>query len=133
MADEKKVVLSTEDLVKAIASNGEVGLNQKDVRAVVKELEEVVVQALTEGSKVQMTGFITIEPTYRGERKANNIVTGEPMEIPETVAVKVKAGSKLKSAVADLDPADFDKKKDDKPEGKAKKDNGKSKAKKKKK
>jgi DNA-binding protein HU-beta len=103
--EAQKTSMSTDDIVKAVSSKE--GMSQKDVRACLKAIEEAVAEAVGEGKKVQLTGFATIAPIYRAERMANNIVTGEPMKVPETMSVSIKAGSMLKTAVDKLDPKDY--------------------------
>ncbi len=51
------------------------------------------------GFTVQIPGWLTFERTIRKARQGRNPQTGEAIDIPETPAVKVKVGSKLKDAV----------------------------------
>lgn len=99
---------STEDIVKAMSEKSKVAgsefqLTQKQAADSLSLFKEAVQDALATGQKVQLTGFITIEPSYRSPRKGNNVVTGEPMDIPESVALNVKAGKSLKDTAKELD------------------------------
>lgn len=104
MAKEKIVnnvgkTFTTENIIKGISEKSketENALSQKDVAHAINLLKEVVGEALASGQKIQMTGFVTIEPSYRSSRKGNNVVTGEPMDIPESAVLNVKAGKGLK-------------------------------------
>lgn len=106
---EAKVVeraqMNLDSIVKAVSETTD--MSQKDVRTVLKGLEDAVVSGLEKGMKVQMTGFLSFKPSYRSARTANNVFTGEPMEVPESVGVTVSAGKKLKDAMSNLDPKDF--------------------------
>ena len=107
MKETEKNILTTEDIVKEVASMEDVGLSQKEVRAAINGLRNAIVNALKSGKKVQLTGFFTVHPIYRGERKANNIATHEEMLVPESVGVSIKSGADLKKATYNLDPSDF--------------------------
>lgn len=111
MSENKtKTLFSTEDAVKAIAAlEGEqaVGLSQKDIRAVLRGFETVVADAISEGKKVQITGFFSANIVYRGARRGNNVATGEPMEVPASLGVSLKAGKRLKDAVSNLNVEDY--------------------------
>lgn len=92
-------------MVKAIADA--TGLTQVDTNKVINELENQVFQTLAGGNKVQLTGFLNIRPVHRAARKGFDPKNREPMDIPATVGVSVKAGEKLKKAVHGLNVADF--------------------------
>ena len=97
---------TTEDIIKGISEkskNTETALSQKDVAHTLNLLKEVVGEALATGQKIQMTGFVTIDPSYRSSRKGNNVVTGEPMDIPESAVLNVKAGKGLKDVAKAYD------------------------------
>lgn len=97
---------TTEDIIKAISEKSKTSdtpFSQKEAANAVAFLKEAVNEALATGQKVQMTGFIAIEPSYRNARKGNNVVTGEPMDIPESVVLNVKAGKGLKDTAKALD------------------------------
>lgn len=105
---ENKVgtTFTTEDIIKAITERSkgtDTQLTQKQVADTVNLFKDVVSDALVTGQKVQMTGFITIEPSYRSARKGNNVVTGAPMDIPESVVLNVKAGKGLKDVTKNMD------------------------------
>ena len=99
IANNVGTTFTTEDIIKGISEKSkatEISLSQKDVAHTINLLKEVVGEALSSGQKIQMTGFVTIEPSYRSSRKGNNVVTGEPMDIPESAVLNVKAGKGLK-------------------------------------
>lgn len=99
--------LNTDGIVKAMAQKskdiGEVVLSQKECNAAIGYLKDVVQEYMATGGKVQITGFLTIQPSYRAERKGNNVVTGQPMNIPESVTANIKMGKSLRDAMHNLD------------------------------
>lgn len=98
--------LGTEDLVRAIIELAKADNKVHtiaEVTGIIGYLKDAISQALSEGQRVQITGFVTFTPSYRAARKGNNVVTGELMDIPECVAISAKAGKVLKDAVRYLD------------------------------
>jgi len=59
----------------------------------------VIVGALDNGDKVQITGFGTFETRQRKSRMGRNPQTGEKIRIPASTAVSFRAGKGLKDAV----------------------------------
>jgi nucleoid DNA-binding protein len=101
-----KVSISTEEIIKEVAAGSET-LTQKQVKECMDGIQRAVFEAISQGKKVQLTKFLTIRPVYRKERNANNVLTGEPILIPESVGIQLKAGSGLSEAKRDLNPKDF--------------------------
>lgn len=74
------------------------GVPKKDVGAVIDGLFIEVSQVVAKGDeKVTIPGFISFEQVNRKARKGFNPQSGEPITIPESTAVKVTAGNKLKA------------------------------------
>lgn len=100
--------LSRSDIVKLMAEKskeGEVSFSQRDCSCALNYLKDAIVQSLATGYKVQLTGLLTLQPSYRSSRKGNNVVTGEVMDIPETIVLSIKAGNCLREAVKAMDKA----------------------------
>lgn len=93
MADK----ISQADLAARIAQ--ETGLSQADAKNALTSLVNTVTAEVTKGNTVQMTGFATFERTQRAARTGRNPQTGETINIAASNAVKITAGSRLKSAV----------------------------------
>jgi len=89
--------MNKSELVAAVADKA--GLTQADTDAVIGALFEVIAETVSGGDKVQIPGWLSVEKTIRSARTGRNPQTGEAIKIPETPAVKVSAGSKLKAAV----------------------------------
>ena len=74
------------------------GVSKKDVGSVIDGLFIEVSHVVAKGDeKVTIPGFVSFEQVNRKARKGFNPQTGEPITIPESTAVKVTAGNKLKS------------------------------------
>ena len=71
--------------------------SRAEATAALKLLESAIFESLKKGQKIQLTSFISIVPTYRAARKANNVLTGSPLDIPEGVTFALKSGSALKA------------------------------------
>lgn len=89
--------MNKSELVAAIAEQA--GVTQGDADSVVNAFFDVVSTTVAKGEKVQLPGWLSVERTIRSARTGRNPQTGEEIKIPETPAVKLSAGSKLKSAV----------------------------------
>ena len=85
------------ELVDAIARRTE--LTKSDVDAAITGFFEVVADVVSKGDdSVNLPGWIKFEQTTRSARTGRNPQTGEAIQVPETKAVKITAGSKLKKA-----------------------------------
>jgi DNA-binding protein HU-beta len=88
------------ELVSAIAKRADVPAST--VNSVVDALQEELVDAITRGEKVAVTGLLTVERTQRSARTGRNPQTGESIDIPAANTVKVTAGSNLKKAASNV-------------------------------
>lgn len=85
------------DLISAMAEKAEV--NKKDAEKIMKAFEEVVVEELVNGGKIQIVGFGTFDVVERAAREGRNPQTGQPMTINASKAPRFKAGKLLKDSV----------------------------------
>ena len=85
------------ELIAAVAAKSE--LTKKDAEKFLTAFESVVTQALVDGDKVQLVGFLTIDVVARAEREGRNPQTGQPMKIAASKAPRFKVGKKLRDAV----------------------------------
>ena len=85
------------ELVSAMATKAE--LSKKDTEKFLKAFEEVVTQELSDGGKIQLVGFMSLEVAERKEREGRNPRTSETMIIPASKTVKFKVGKVLKDSV----------------------------------
>ena len=60
-----------------------------------------MVDSLSKGEAVKITGLLAVERTERAARKGRNPRTGEEIQIPAGYGVKLTAGSALKKAVTE--------------------------------
>lgn len=100
--------ITTEEIARQVAEKLE-GVSKKQVKNILSTTKEVVAENLKKGNVIQITGFFSVAPQYRGERLANNIVTKQKALIPESVGVSIKAGTDLKNAALTLNPSDYKK------------------------
>ncbi len=90
--------MNKSELIAAIADQA--GVSNKDAGACLDAFCDVVASTVADGGKVAVPGWMSFEHTIRAARTARNPQTGAPIDVPEKAAVKIKAGAKLKSAVA---------------------------------
>lgn len=89
--------MNKQEIVAAIAAQAE--LTKKDAEKFLAAFENVVTNALVQGNKVQLVGFMTIDVVERAEREGRNPQSGQPMKIAASKAPRFKAGKSLKDAV----------------------------------
>ena len=90
--------MNKSELIAAIADQA--GVSNKDAGACLDAFCDVVASTVAGGGKVAVPGWMSFEHTIRAARTARNPQTGAAIDVPEKAAVKIKAGAKLKSAVA---------------------------------
>lgn len=85
-------------------ANSKKPLTWADIHAALDLFKEAVLQEIGKGHRVQLNGFISFVPSYRSSRKGNNVITNEPMEIPEGIQITAKVGSLVRKALKNLGP-----------------------------
>lgn len=90
-------MISKGDLVEIIAERE--GITKAAAGRIVGIITETIVEKVSSGDKVTITGFGTFEAMARTERTGINPATGEKILIPASKAVKFKAGKAFKEAV----------------------------------
>lgn len=85
------------ELVALVAEKS--GLTKKDAEAAVTAVLDSVVEAVTNGEKVQIVGFGTFEQRQRNARTGCDPRTGNTIEIPASKVPAFKAGKAFKDAV----------------------------------
>lgn len=92
------MAINRTQLVSAIAEKANITKVQAD--AALAAFQEVLVESLSAGEAVKVTGLFTAERVERAARTGRNPHTGEPIQIPAGFGVKISAGSTLKKAVS---------------------------------
>ncbi|MGM9604914.1 MAG: HU family DNA-binding protein, partial [Faecousia sp.] len=82
------------ELIAAAAERS--GLTKKDTEKALNAAIEAITAALTQGEKVQVSGFGIFEVKEREARMGRNPRSGEPMEIAASRAPAFKASKTLK-------------------------------------
>ena len=90
--------LNKSELVSAIAAKSE--LTKAQAEDALNAFQEVLVESLSKGEAVKITGLLAVERVERAARTGRNPRTGEEIHIPAGFGVKVSAGSVLKKAVS---------------------------------
>lgn len=85
------------DFVKAIAQQAEI--SNKDAEKALAAALDIIVNAVAEGDKVQLTGFGTFEQRQRNARTGVDPRTGNSIDIPASKVPAFKAGKAFKDAV----------------------------------
>ena len=88
------------ELVSAIAKRADVPAST--VNSVLDGLQEELIEAITRGEKVAVSGLLSVERTTRSARTGRNPQTGESIDIPAANTVKVTPGSNLKKAAGSV-------------------------------
>ena len=86
------------ELIHAAAEKA--GVSKKDAEAVVNAALTVIVDAMKDSEKVQLTGFGSFEVKSRSERIGRNPKTKESITIPASKVPVFKAGKAFKDAVS---------------------------------
>ncbi len=75
------------------------GLTKAQADSALGAFQSVIIDALSEGESVRVTGLLSVERVERAARTGRNPRTGEEIQIPAGYGVKLSAGSTLKNAV----------------------------------
>ena len=90
-------ILNKKALVEELASKLE--MTKKDATIAVDTVFEEITKTLSEGGKVDISGFGKFEISERPARKGINPATKEPLQIAASKSPKFKAAKALKDAV----------------------------------
>ncbi len=85
------------DLIKKVIEKTE--LQKKDAENAVSAVIDTIIEAVSDGEKVQIVGFGTFEQKLRKERTGVNPITHEKLTIPESKVPTFKAGKAFKAIV----------------------------------
>jgi DNA-binding protein HU-beta len=85
------------ELVDAIVA--ESGATKAAVTEFLRAFEDVVVENVSKGEKIVLSGFLSFERVERKARTARNPQTGEAINVAASRAPKVSIGSTFKKAV----------------------------------
>lgn len=79
------------------------GLRHSDVKIIVQEFLDEIVQEIGEGKRLEFRDFGVFEVRTRAARTAQNPKTLEPVPVPEKNAVKFKPGRRMREALDQID------------------------------
>lgn len=89
--------MNRRDLITAISLD--TGYRTTDIDRILAALVDNVIVTVSSGERVLVAGFGVFEPVVREARKARNPRKNTPVEVPETVAPRFRAGSKFVTSV----------------------------------
>ena len=85
------------ELIAAVAEQS--GLSKKDAEKALNATIDIIIKAVAEGDKIQLTGFGTFEQRQRNARTGCDPRTGNTIEIPASKVPAFKAGKGFKDIV----------------------------------
>lgn len=89
--------MNKQNLIDAIAQSQ--NFHKKEAKIVIDTIFETIIEALSEGDKVELRGFGSFRAKQRKERIARNPKTGEIVNVPSKRVPVFKAGKELKEMV----------------------------------
>lgn len=90
-------ILNKKALVDSVSDKLE--MTKKDAAIAIDTVFEEIVKTLSDGGKVDISGFGKFEVSERAARKGINPATKEPLDIPASRSPKFKAAKAFKDAV----------------------------------
>jgi len=93
------------EMVQKIA-NANQHLSFKEVEQIVNVIFEEIVQALSQGDRVELRGFGTFTVRKRDARVGRNPRTGEPVNVAEKFVPFFKTGKELRERLNPDDPVE---------------------------
>ena len=85
------------ELVASIADRA--SLTQAQADSALAAFQEILIENLSKGEPVKITGLMSVERVERAARTGRNPRTKEEIQIPAGYGVRISAGSTLKKAV----------------------------------
>ena len=95
--------MTKNDIVIHIAN--QTGLRQSDVKQVVQQTLDRIIDVLGENGRLELRNFGVFEVRRRRPRKARNPRTGEEVMVPECNVVSFKAGKRMEEVISDAPAA----------------------------
>lgn len=85
------------DLATKVAEKVDMPVSQVD--KVISSVLDTIIEEVSGGESVKLTGFGSFQVSHRAERTGRNISTGEAIKVPATTTPSFKAGKTFKDAV----------------------------------
>lgn len=89
--------MTKRQLAKAIAD--ELNMSQETAKKAVQRVFDGIIDALVNEGRIELRDFGVFEVKRRKPRKARNPRSGEPVQVPERVAVRFKPGKEMEEQV----------------------------------
>lgn len=94
----QKEVWNKADLINALRQKRP-ELSKQEVKVLVEDLMETVMEVVAQGGQVRLSGFGKFEAVDRAPRTGRNPHTGEEVPIPATVVPQFKPGKLFRQGV----------------------------------
>lgn len=92
-----KKQINKSEIITCVAAR--TGKTKKTTETILNETLQAILDALSEGNKVQFAGFGTFDVFEQAERNGHNPITGEEITIPAKKVAKFKPGILMKKTV----------------------------------
>jgi nucleoid DNA-binding protein len=92
--------VTKKDIAQAIA--GAVGVTQAQVKAIVQQVFDGIIETLRKEGRIELRNFGVFEVKRRRPRQARNPRTGATVAVPARAVVTFKAGGKMEERVRQL-------------------------------
>jgi DNA-binding protein HU-beta len=84
------------------------GCTKKEADKYLKAFEEVIMEELKNGGKIQLIGFGSFEVIERPAREGRNPLTGDTLNIPAVKVARFKPGKALKDSINFKEDSDIE-------------------------
>lgn len=91
-------MLNKSSLVSEVAER--TGESKAATERTLEALQDVIIEAVADGQKVQLTGFAAFAPADRAARKMKNPRTGEDINVPASRTVRIRPLKRFKDEVS---------------------------------
>jgi len=91
--------MNKRELIKAVVEKKPYRTRASEVEEIINKTLGTIQEALSNGNKVNITGFGAFEAVERKAREGRNPRTGAVVDIPASTTVKFRVGKKLKDAL----------------------------------
>lgn len=89
--------LNKSEIIAQVAERNDISKAQAE--RVLASLQDIIMNAVAEGTEVKLPGFAAFDPVTRAARTMRNPATGEMIDVPEKKTVRIRPLKKFKDTV----------------------------------
>lgn len=82
-----------------VAISKSTGFTQRDIKTVIESMRDVVIDRVKNCDEVKLMSGITVYGSEKAAHTGRNPQTGETVEVPAKVQLRVKVGAPVKKAI----------------------------------